>query len=289
MPSYTRSGIVLVALVGAAVALLASNSIDVAATWGRLLYGALSIALLGVFIYGLAIISRPMLRLLFALGLVALVLEAGFRSFPAYDTLAVNPGVKFFWPDWVYFKVNNFGHRDRDFAVPKPPGTYRIALLGDSFTEGAGLARSETFGRLIERGNVEVCNLGHSGYNTRQEADVLLRDGDRLQPDMVILNYVMNDAETHPLEVAYINIPEWYSASERVLVQRLGSYFAYAALGRIAQMLPKNFPNLLEFFRSQHRVDGPGWKEASGALDDIRAWAADHHVPVVALIWPIFA
>ena len=67
-------------------------------------------------------------------GTLVLLFEVFFRIFPVYDTLALNPGVKFFWPDYVNFPLNKLGYRDKNFVLNKNSQTYRIIVVGDSFT-----------------------------------------------------------------------------------------------------------------------------------------------------------
>ena len=35
----------------------------------------------------------------------------------------------------AYVEINSAGFRGPEFAIPKPPGTVRIAVIGDSYTE----------------------------------------------------------------------------------------------------------------------------------------------------------
>jgi lysophospholipase L1-like esterase len=272
------------------LAILAANGIDVSSWAGRGVYLALTLFAAITSVIGLAAIQSVTLRVWFGVAMCCIFIETGLRAVPAYDTFARNPGCKFFWSDWVYFKRNNLGYMDRDFAA-KAPGTYRILLLGDSFTEGAGLSREQTFGRLMERAlgpHAEVYNLGHAGYNTREEADALLRDGPKLDPDMIVLSYVMNDAETHPLQEPFQHFPQWYVAAEHALVQRLGSYAAYSILRRVRDLLPHRFRNRAEYYRFQHDPKGTGWKQVVAALDDIQRWGTEHHTPVIGVVWPMF-
>jgi hypothetical protein len=136
--------------------------------------------------------------------------EALFRLIPIYDSRGDNPGVKFFWADWVSYKPNRFGHRDREFTPDKPSGTYRILVAGDSFTEGAGVSRSETFSHVLETQlnaqsggggcTFEVYNLGHCGMTTREEVSMLLAQAHIFRPDMIILAYVpSNDPEINAM------------------------------------------------------------------------------------------
>ena len=45
----------------------------------------------------------------------------------------------------VDFETNSLGMRDREYTAAKPPGTFRIALLGSSHVMGFGLAAKDMF------------------------------------------------------------------------------------------------------------------------------------------------
>jgi len=98
-------------------------------------------------------------------------------------------------------RINNLGFRGRDVSLQKPPGTFRILVLGDSFTMGVGIAEEETFplvleGQLKKRypdRDIEVVNLGISGVGTIGEANLLSRIGPLLDPDLVLVGFVQND------------------------------------------------------------------------------------------------
>jgi hypothetical protein len=99
------------------------------------------------------------------------------------------------------FTTNSLALRDREYAIPKPPGVFRVFMLGDSFTEGGGLRLEETVAKRVEAGlregrcgsSAEVVDGGHASYSPILEY-LLLRDvGVRLQPDLVVLNFDMTD------------------------------------------------------------------------------------------------
>lgn len=101
-------------------------------------------------------------------------------------------------------RVNNFGLRGRDVELNKPVGTYRILMLGDSFTMGKGVQDNETFSVLLETslnrtlagcgGNrVEVLNAGVDGYAPILSFIQLTRELQPVMPDLVVLNLDMND------------------------------------------------------------------------------------------------
>src|ERR1700687_5059060 len=90
--------------------------------------------------------------------------------------------------------------RDVEHTIAKPAGVYRIALLGDSATEGLQVPFDATYGREIERIyaahgiKAEVLNFGCSGYSTGQEVLQFEREVAQYKPDLSILLYNRGDS-----------------------------------------------------------------------------------------------
>ncbi len=98
-------------------------------------------------------------------------------------------------------RQNKWGFRERNFSVPKPAGTYRIVVIGDSLTFGQGVSEPARFTHLIETelnqsGNrFEVLNFGVAGAETTHEIRYLAKILAHAQPDYVLLQWFMNDIE----------------------------------------------------------------------------------------------
>src|SRR5215470_18263318 len=97
---------------------------------------------------------------------------------------------------------NSLGFRDREHAVAKPKGVYRIVVLGDSIAAGLHVERNQdVFPPILERElnrgglRAEVINLGVSGYNTQQEVEMLRERGLSYRPDLVVVAYTMSSRE----------------------------------------------------------------------------------------------
>ncbi|HEX2220565.1 MAG TPA: SGNH/GDSL hydrolase family protein [Gemmatimonadales bacterium] len=90
--------------------------------------------------------------------------------------------------------INSDGLRGPETSLEPPPGTYRIALLGDSFIEAFEVPYQSTVGEVIERRlsalrgtPVEVLNFGVGGYGTSQELLTLQHKVWKYSPDLVLL------------------------------------------------------------------------------------------------------
>src|SRR6476469_2332537 len=101
----------------------------------------------------------------------------------------------------VDFRTNSKGLRDREFGYEREPGKLRILMLGDSLTVGWGVTIEDTFSKRIERlyaaagVDAEVINLGVRRYNKEKEVQSFLNTGRNYRPDVVVLNFFVNDAE----------------------------------------------------------------------------------------------
>jgi hypothetical protein len=92
---------------------------------------------------------------------------------------------------WI--EINSDGMRGPEVA-PKPPGTFRIALLGDSFIEAFEVPYEKTAGEVLARRlstlrgtAVEVLNYGQGGYGTTQQLLTLKHQVWKHSPDLVLL------------------------------------------------------------------------------------------------------
>ena len=103
------------------------------------------------------------------------------------------------------FTTNAHGMRDRPYAVEKPEGTFRVAVLGSSMDMGWGIGTDETYPNLLEdwlnahaakRGvgrRFEVLNFAVAAYSPLQRLEAYRRKAREFRPDLVIYSATMLD------------------------------------------------------------------------------------------------
>lgn len=91
--------------------------------------------------------------------------------------------------------TNSRGLRSPEHLPDNPNRKRRILVLGDSFAFGWGVDDHETFPAQLQARmpDAEVINLGVSGYNLAQSHRLLVAEGLRYEPDLVILSFCHND------------------------------------------------------------------------------------------------
>ena len=91
--------------------------------------------------------------------------------------------------------TNQFGFNDRDYQLPRPPGTFRILVVGDSFSWAGGLEDNYTalletmFERRDGSHKVDVINTGYPATHTGEQLVMLKKYGLQYNPDLVILGF----------------------------------------------------------------------------------------------------
>lgn len=99
------------------------------------------------------------------------------------------------------FHINSIGLREKEIAVPKPAGEFRILSLGESTTFGAGVDDDQAYTKVAQKilrerypeKNIRTINAGVGAHTSFQMVTYLEIDGLNLMPDMVWLFSGAND------------------------------------------------------------------------------------------------
>lgn len=96
----------------------------------------------------------------------------------------------------VYYDINGDSlNQHSSPVIEKPPGTFRIATLGDSFTFGVNVNTAENYPSKLQllldtqckdSINYEVINLGVGGYDFQYAVSRLQKRGMKYDPDIVV-------------------------------------------------------------------------------------------------------
>ena len=109
------------------------------------------------------------------------------------------------WP----FRTNSRGLRDQEYSLEKPPATFRVAVVGDSFTMAEGVPIEEAYHSLLETRfnesgdplNYEFINFGVAGYSLVQYLATIRRKVFAYSPDVILLAFcAANDSKLPNLD-----------------------------------------------------------------------------------------
>ena len=175
-------------------------------------------------------------------------------------------------------RINEYGFRDDSFLAKKQEAEIRIVLIGDSTTFAWGVAQEKTQAAvmedlLAERGiNSEVLNTGVGNYNSVMQANAFFKHADTIKPDIIVINYFINDAE--PIPNYAVSFLDKYSMAWIYFSSRMG--VAARTFGMGGNVDWKTYYDGL-----YNEKTGDGWREAQNALARLFSYGRKNNIPVI--------
>ena len=234
---------------------------------------------------------KKLLLLLFGLSIGLIVAEVGLRVLRVSYPLPYAPdhdcgtrlqaGFHGWWRKEgnAFIEVNLYGFRHGDRGPSKPEGTFRVAVLGDSFIEAFQVPDDQTICAVLERElascdalssrSVQVLNFGVSGYGTAQELLMLRHHVWQYAPDLVILAFFAgNDLRNNSFELEPYHVRPFYRLEDGELMLdtsfRQHPDFLRAHLARVR--LKVALINRLRILQLINHVRTT-WRQANAAAD----------------------
>jgi lysophospholipase L1-like esterase len=185
--------------------------------------------------------------------------------------------------------INALGARGPEIAREKPPHARRIAVLGDSVAFGLGVPTEQTFSTQLEKlinsenGSeaVQVLNFGVNGYGTAEELELYKTRVAALEPDILILGYVLNDP--YPPEVMVAAVGDLLRDAARLdRISRVSQLLGWAWLRW------KNLKRLAVGHVYYRAYADPGmWRRVTRSMAEFAELGRQRNLPVLVVIFPL--
>jgi len=213
----------------------------------------------------------------------------------------------------VMVAINARGLRGPELPYEKPAGTVRVLHLGDSVAFGFMVARwQDTFPFVADSllaattgRRVETINTSVGGYSPWQEYEVLRGEGIEYHPDVVVVDFVLNDVTEKFTLVRYGGLEEsrqlresYYSRLDVILARSALAYQVknFAREWKARRVLGSN-PRLGAIKREAFDVDAmikypdadyiqAAWSLTLENLQKIFDYCAERDIPVLLAVYP---
>lgn len=200
----------------------------------------------------------------------------------------------------LILKYNQAGFRDVDHEVAKSPGIKRIVVVGDSVSEGNSVKSDSIFARVLQSrlgAGYEVINIAASGLNTPQEVHLFELQGLQYKPDLVILNFVLNDADFYSnlagaksyyaakdTRIGILNLPI-NPELKRLLKSSALIYFVKERVGNLVVRLTGAGQSNHDYYTTLWSDEGNRTRVTSG-FDRLAELQESSPFELIVIIWP---
>ena len=196
-------------------------------------------------------------------------------------------------PAWYYWPKDSSNDSDYSYQRTKQPGTFRIAAIGDSFTNAPLMQFDDAYPKRLERilnlnetdaaMKAEVINFGRRGASTFREVGIT-RKALNYEPDLILLEITLND----PALPGYSKRVRQLFHHQLTVDARAHPVFRYwrsfaFALTRLYNA--ESHRRYISFHKDLFQ-DPDSWQRFANALAVIRQICNERRVPLVAVIFP---
>lgn len=189
---------------------------------------------------------------------------------------------------------------DHEIVETSHSSRFRIAVLGDSISAGLNLSRSEVFPSILRSmlnsdsisspRTVEVLNFAVNGYRTIQEARLLETKVVRFSPDLVILQYCLNDAGNSLTPTVWFEDRTFYGSHVvRRTVKGLKKFLSPTGPAD-SYYVPVFGPGYgsSDYWLSLYDKESQSWLSVEESFESVARVSNEIGVPALVVIFPLF-
>jgi len=178
----------------------------------------------------------------------------------------------------VDIRINDIGMRG---AEPIRMADTKIMMLGSSITLGWGVPEDQIYPSILKqrlqsltKNSLEVFNAGVGNYNTYREDEAFFLKYKVLKPDIIVLNYFVNDAEILPAPKS-----NWLLENSQLAV------LLWSRLEQIKTKFGVQ-ESFEEHYKNIYKDDFEGWILTQKSFAKLAKYANDRNVPVIVAMNP---
>lgn len=174
----------------------------------------------------------------------------------------------------VQIQLNSLGMRSDE---PRPDKK-KILFIGSSISLGWGVEQDSTYAAIVDNKinqagyNYQVLNASVGNYNTYRYVENFLRNQTEVHPDIVVVNYFINDVEVLPM------------GSNNWLLKN--SELAASLTISIKKMMANNDENLVDYYDDLYNPDQKGYQLMKESLKKLAAYTDKNGIKVYLAIIP---
>ena len=218
------------------------------------------------------------------------VVEICFRFVPAQKQETWSDRPKYYYQHAASPTLQDF-----PYSKTKNPGTFRVAVVGDSFTFAPYMQFDDAFPKKLERmlnlnfeeKKAEVINYGVPAYSTTHEVPKI-KQAIEEQADLVILQITLNDPEIKagtPIGITVFDRfgpPKYGKIVTWILSwSKLANFVAQRLHNNETQKAYKEY--FIDLFENPRT-----WNSFKNALGQISNLAKTSNTKIVAVVFPLF-